>query len=184
MKIHSVTQETVTACVKEGRKIVLSDCDQLAGIYPLTLYYSYESSNNMDFESMKASLKKLLSFYPVMSGNLIFRPSGGLDIECSNRGVQLIKAEADGPLRDLNMFDQRSIPHDIVTPIDISNPLTEPVCKIQLTYFTDNGLMIGFTAFHCLFDGCAAFELLANWGKLHRNLPLHPPSGQQKFADL
>jgi len=158
----------------EAGKIVLSDNDQLMGIIPVVVMVYYSRSDNMEFSSMKASLQKLLEYYPTMTGKLIFRPSGGVDIQCSNEGALMIEASADGALSEINILENQ-IPLSIYTPMDLSTPTTEPVCKFQLTYFTDGGLAIGFTGFHCILDGTSLFEFLTNWGAMHRGQPILVP---------
>jgi NRPS condensation-like uncharacterized protein len=125
----------------------------------------------LDADKMKAGLRKLLNYYPHLSG----RMKDKTGIHLTNEGVPFTVAEEpDLSVADVHKMDDL-IKH-FSTEIKISEikrgneaPMSVKVTKLR------NGYVLGIQCFHACMDGNSFYTMAYNWGKICKKQDFEKP---------
>ncbi|KAL3825564.1 hypothetical protein ACJIZ3_021593 [Penstemon smallii] len=164
----------------------LTESDQIGVLSHVPTIYFYSPSKNFltpkdtIFTTLKTSLSKVLvHFYP-LAGRLRWLDGSRLELNCNNKGVQLIEASCDAKLDDLGDFTPSHNFHYLIPQIDYKAPIEEiPLLIVQLTKFSCGGITLSYTISHAVVDGQSALHFISEWARLARGEPL----GTTPFLD-
>ena len=125
----------------------------------------------LEVGALKAGLRKLLNYYPHLSG----RMKDNTGIHLSNEGVPFTVAnEPDLLIADVHKMDD-PITH-FSTEIKISRikrgidaPMSVTITKLK------NGSVLGIQCFHACMDGNSFYTMVYNWGKISKKEDFEKP---------
>ncbi|CAL5393638.1 hypothetical protein CsSME_00018719 [Camellia sinensis var. sinensis] len=159
----------------------LSNLDQNIAVIIQTVYCfkpdENKSSDNVGDVIKRALAKILVHFYP-LTGNLRVSSDGKLIVECTNRGVPFVEAEADcnmDVLGDITVPDPGMLGKLVYTVPGAKHILEMPLLTAQVTRFKCGGFVLGMTINHCMTDGISAMEFVHSWAETARSKTLTLP---------
>ncbi|EOY25405.1 PREDICTED: anthranilate N-benzoyltransferase protein 1 [Theobroma cacao] len=157
---------------RHHKLITLSNLDLLSGRFPVTYLYFYHrpSINNLSstVESLKSSLAETLSYYYPFAGRITEDPDTSEPIIiCDNTGALLVEAQANIPLRKLDLYNINDSLQGKLVSTDPNFPL-----QVQVTHYTCGGVSMTFTFDHALGDASAFGNFLSSWSQVARKMPL------------
>ncbi|XVF00002.1 hypothetical protein REPUB_Repub03eG0248700 [Reevesia pubescens] len=154
-------------------KLTLSNLDLLSGRFPVTYLYLYHRSSSINnfsstVESLKTSLAKTLSYYYPFAGRIVEDPvTSETVIICDNSGALLVEAQANIPLRKLDLYNFNQSLQGKLVSINSDFPT-----QVQVTIYTCGGVSITFTFDHALGDASSFAKFLFSWSQVAQNMPL------------
>ena len=130
--------------------------------YPMVIRGTWIFDVALDVKTIKEGLKKLLNYYPHLSG----RMKDNLVIYFSNEGVLFEENdESELTIKDvykmkkpINHFSSEIKPSKIKRGID--PPMSIKITKLK------NGCVLGIQCSHMLMDGDSFYTMVYNWGKI------------------
>ncbi|XP_010051711.1 spermidine hydroxycinnamoyl transferase [Eucalyptus grandis] len=158
----------------------LSELDQIDMISHWYTIYFYKPpsewlhSADAIFNTLRASLRRVLvPFYP-LAGRLERLDGGRLRLDCNAMGVWLIEAESEGELNDLGDFCPGPDFEQLMPSLDYTMPIHEqPLLLVQVTKFRCGGLALSLSISHVVADGLSAAHFYNEWAWLARGEPLN-----------
>ncbi|KYK20049.1 hypothetical protein AYK25_09160 [Thermoplasmatales archaeon SM1-50] len=130
--------------------------------YPMVIRGTWIFDVQLDVNTMKTGLKKLLNYYPLLSGRMKDKKT----IYFTNDGVPFtVKDESDLTIKDvhkmenlINHFTSEIKPPKIMRGID--PPMSIKITKLK------NGCVLGIQCSHMLMDGYSFYTMVYNLGKI------------------
>ncbi len=150
------------------KRIPLSPIDRVftgAGAYPLEFVFAYRGE--VDAGRLEASLRRAIAAFPAMSSRLVPAPEGCVELEPSPDGCVFETASHAGS------FAESAERYRFVSPVESVEG--EPLTRIRVTRTAD-GAVLGISVSHAVVDGFSFFYFLSAWARIHRGLPVPPPS--------
>jgi NRPS condensation-like uncharacterized protein len=147
----------------------LSIIDQ--SCYPLVIRGTWFYDVPLDVNIMKAGLKKLLDYYPHLSGRMKDKNS----IHFTNEGVPFTESdESDLSIKDAhemnNLIKHFSIE---IKPPKIKRDIDPPM-SIKITTLKD-GCVLGIQCSHMCMDGDSFYTMVYNWAQICKKEDFKPP---------
>ncbi|PIN03521.1 hypothetical protein CDL12_23953 [Handroanthus impetiginosus] len=157
----------------------LTDFDQTGMLTHIPTFYFYKPSQNWltqkdtIFTILKTSLSQLLVYFYPLAGRLRWIDGARLELDCNEKGVQLVEAQCEANLDDLGEFTPSPEYDSLIPQINYFLPLYEiPLLFVQLTQFKCGGVTLGIAVSHAIADGKSAFHFIKEWANLARGQPL------------
>lgn len=150
-----------------------------APMYWQTVYYFRTKTIDPETpstQSLKASLSKALSIYPILAGRLKMGDAGRIEVDVNGKGIPFIEASTEASLDDWTSLHVCDIEEDL-NPKNafITNIFTAPLIRVQFTTFICGGIALGFSSLHTIGDGLAITEFVKTWGEIHRGAQISTP---------
>ncbi|KAJ8899693.1 hypothetical protein K2173_019391 [Erythroxylum novogranatense] len=133
---------------------------------PWVFFYLDDDSkvdNREKCDRVKRSLSEALAlFYPI-AGRLV----GNTHVECDDKGVHFIEAEANCKILD---FIENPNCNEInkLLPFEIDDANVDSLAFVQVTYFECGGMSVGLGLSHKLGDAMSSFMFLNTWAAISR----------------
>ena len=130
--------------------------------YPMVIRETWIFNVQLDVNIMKTGLKKLLNYYPHLTGRMKDKNS----IHFTNDGVLFTDSdESDLTINDVYKMGNL-IKHftSKITPSKIKRGIDPPM-SIKITKLK-NGYVLGIQCSHMLMDGDSFYTMVYNWGKI------------------
>jgi hypothetical protein len=149
------------------RKLSLLD----QSCYPMVIRSTWIFDVRLDVNILKAGLKRLLYYYPHLSGrmkdksSILFTNDGVLFTESDESDLTIKEAEKMKNI--IKHFSQEIKPSKIKRGID-------PPMSIKITTLKD-GCVLGIQCSHMFMDGDSFYSMVYNWGKICKNEDINPP---------
>jgi shikimate O-hydroxycinnamoyltransferase len=140
------------------------------GSYPIEFRFLYDGF--LDEEGLKASLDKIVRFFPVMASILVKQSEDTYAFKLSQDGILF-----DVVKSDIN-YEDNDKTYEYINPVDTQegNPLT----KIRLTH-TPKGSVLGVSISHSITDGFSYFHFLSSWARTYQGKQFLPPVHQREL---
>lgn len=139
--------------------------------YPMVLRGTWIFDSSLNIDKMKVGLKKLLNYYPHLSGRMKDKKS----IHLTNDGVSFtVKDELNLSIKEVN--EKNNIfPHFFteIKPSKIRRGIDPPM-SIKISNLKD-GCVLGIKCSHMCMDGDSFYTMVHNWAQLCNNKDFKPP---------
>ena len=139
--------------------------------YPMVIRGTWIFDQQLDVNIMKTGLKKLLNYYPHLSGRMKNKNS----VHFTNDGVPFNESD-ESDLTIENVYKMKnSIKHftSEIRPPKIKRGIDPPM-SIKITKLK-NGYVLGIQCSHMLMDGDSFYTMVYNWGKICKKEDFKPP---------
>ena len=145
--------------------------------YPMVIRGTWIFDKRLDVNIMKTGLKKLLNYYPHLSGRMKDKKA----IYFTNDGVPFtVNDESDLTIKDVYKMENL-IKHftSEIKPPKIKRGIDPPM-SIKITTLK-NGSILGIQCSHMLMDGDSFYTMVYNWGKICKKEDFKPPLLEQSL---
>ncbi|KAJ7533779.1 hypothetical protein O6H91_13G064400 [Diphasiastrum complanatum] len=125
--------------------------------------------SKLSIQSLKDSLSRVLSLYPILAGRLKKGESGRLKVDVNGEGIPFIEAKTNARLEDWQDLRLCDIQQEL-NPKDsfIRDICKAPPIRVQVTTFSCGSIALGLSSLHILADGLSTIEFVKAWGEIHR----------------
>ncbi|KAJ7519261.1 hypothetical protein O6H91_20G030800 [Diphasiastrum complanatum] len=169
MKIKSLIKHIVhpsSSFSSSSSSSSLSNNDQIMPRYYTRLLLFYEKGQGVASPLLKRSLSHALAFFPPLAGRFRERSDGGVDIQCSDGGVEFWEASAEGRLREFGDF-QPNADFLQLSPVTFRSSISEtPILLIQVTEFECGGVALLIGMHHHAGDGLSLMHFITTWTEI------------------
>ncbi|GGN30944.1 hypothetical protein GCM10012285_00470 [Streptomyces kronopolitis] len=167
-----------------GRRVPLCALDTTMGAVSTGRAFFFHE--RLDGTAMRASLARVLSSYPLLSGRAERDAHGVLQVRCDDSGVPFEEEDAP-PVAGVRPSAAGGHP-----PLRAVLPKASPVrlvgqgvplLAVKLTHPASGGTVLGVHMKHVLADGPAYTQFLLDWAAEHRGLPHPAPCHDRRLLD-
>ncbi|GER49969.1 HXXXD-type acyl-transferase family protein [Striga asiatica] len=139
---------------------------------------------NFIIEYLKASLSRVLDYFPPLAGRLSTEISNNTKtavyfVDCNNKGASFIHAAATN-VSVAHILEATYTPEIVFSFFPLNGThnfqgTSEPLFAIQITELED-GLFMGCAANHAVMDGSSLWHLICSWSEIAR--------GREKISEM
>ncbi|VFQ63534.1 unnamed protein product [Cuscuta campestris] len=181
----SVVKAAAAAAQNKPHILPLSNLDLLAGRFPVTYFYFFRNPNHpveaastglspSVIDHFKSSLSRCLSLFYPFAGRIVANPATAYpEISCDNRGVLVVEARANIPLKELPFHDlNRCLEGGLMlVPAHQSAADGDFAVQAQITGYACGGVSLTVSFDHALGDASSLGKFLLTWSELAREMP-------------
>lgn len=181
----SVVKAAAAAAQNKPHILPLSNLDLLAGRFPVTYFYFFRNPNHpveaastglspSVIDHFKSSLSRCLSLFYPFAGRIVANPAtADPEISCDNRGVLVVEARANIPLKELPFHDlNRCLEGGLMlVPAHQSAADGDFAVQVQITGYACGGVSLTVSFDHALGDASSLGKFLLTWSELAREMP-------------
>lgn len=148
---------------------------------PILLFYRVTVGEKpvLPTDVLVTSLKKLLVYFPPLSGRLRRKvnTSSKFELVCNDAGAEFVEATVDRTLADFGDFQPNPLYTELLDPVPVAlgDICEHPVLYVQVTRFACGSAALVASSIHTVTDGLSVNQFITAWSELARGAELSNP---------